>query len=98
MKGLVSGQKVDDGHRPDQRRPRKHRHSSRTSGGGTLATSPSLSGSFRERKTPVPQSISAGLTQDHVLRTLADLDAGIVHPFGQPTGYELLHQGKRYAP
>ena len=46
----------------------------------------------------MPQSIPAGLTQEHVLRTLADLDAGIAHPFGQPTGYELVHQGKRYAP
>ena len=46
----------------------------------------------------MPQSIPAGLTQEHVLRTLADLDAGIDHPFGQPTGYELVHEGKRYAP
>ncbi len=46
----------------------------------------------------MPQSIPAGLTQEHVLRTLADLDAGIAHPFGQPTGYELVHQGKRFAP
>jgi len=46
----------------------------------------------------MPQSIPAGLTQEHVLRTLADLDAGIDHPFGQPTGYELVHDGKRYAP
>lgn len=46
----------------------------------------------------MPQSIPAGLTQDHVLRTLADLDAGIVHPFGSPTGYELIHDNKRYAP
>src|SRR3954447_9491280 len=46
----------------------------------------------------MPQSIPAGLTQEHVLRTLADMDAGIAHPFGQPTGYELVHQGKRYAP
>jgi hypothetical protein len=46
----------------------------------------------------MPQSIPAGLTKDHVLRTLADLDAGISHPFGQPTGYELVHDGKRYAP
>lgn len=44
------------------------------------------------------QSIPAGLTQEHVLRTLADLDAGMDHPFGQPTGYELVHEGKRYAP
>ncbi len=46
----------------------------------------------------MPQSIPAGLTQEHVLHTLADLDAGIDHSFGQPTGYELIHHGKRYAP
>ena len=46
----------------------------------------------------MPQSIPAGLTQEHVLRTLAELDAGISHPFGPPTGYELVHQGRRYAP
>src|SRR3954452_5338531 len=46
----------------------------------------------------MPQSIPAGLTQDHVLHALSDLDAGIDHPFGPPTGYELLHGGKRYAP
>jgi hypothetical protein len=26
------------------------------------------------------------------------LDDGIDHPFGPPTGYELVHGGKRYAP
>lgn len=46
----------------------------------------------------MPQSIPAGLTQEHVLRALADLDGGIDHPFGQPTRYELVHQGKRYPP
>ncbi len=44
------------------------------------------------------QSIPAGLTQEHVLRTLADLDAGIDHSFGPSTGYELVHDSKRYAP
>ena len=44
------------------------------------------------------QSIPIGLTRDHVLRALADLDAGIDHPFGEPTGYELVHEGKRYPP
>jgi hypothetical protein len=33
------------------------------------------------------QSIPAGLTRSHVLQALADLDAGVDHPFGQPTGY-----------
>jgi hypothetical protein len=53
----------------------------------------------RAKQGPVmPQSIPAGLTQEHVLRTLADLDAGLGHPFGSPTGYELVHEGRRYAP
>jgi hypothetical protein len=46
----------------------------------------------------MPQSIPPGLTKEHVLRALSDLDAGIDHPFGQPTGYFLVHKGKRYAP
>ena len=46
----------------------------------------------------MPQSIPKGLTREHVLKALADLDAGIDHPFGKSTGYELVHEGKRYAP
>ncbi len=46
----------------------------------------------------MPNAIPEGLTQQHVLSALADLDAGITHPFGPPTGYELLRDGKRYAP
>ena len=46
----------------------------------------------------MPQSIPPGLTPEHVLRTLADLDGGIDHPFGQSTGYELVHNDKCYAP
>jgi hypothetical protein len=46
----------------------------------------------------MPQSIPPGLTQVHVLRALADLDGGMDHPFGDPTKYELVHDGKRYAP
>jgi hypothetical protein len=46
----------------------------------------------------MPQSIPAGLTREHVLRTLSDLDAGLDHPFGKPTGYELIHDEKRFAP
>lgn len=46
----------------------------------------------------MPQSIPAGLTQENVLRTLAEMDAGIGHPIGQSTEYELVHDGKRYAP
>src|SRR3954469_18754034 len=46
----------------------------------------------------MPQSIPKGLTREHVLSALADLDAGMDHPFGSPTGYELVHQGRRYPP
>jgi hypothetical protein len=46
----------------------------------------------------MPESISKGLTPQHILSALADLDAETSHPFGPPTGYQLLHQGKRYAP
>src|SRR6266540_750393 len=43
----------------------------------------------------MPQSIPAGLTKEHVLKALADLDAGVSHSFGDPTKYELVHEGKR---
>ena len=46
----------------------------------------------------MPQSIPKGISAEHVLRALADLDAGMDHPFGSPTGYELVHQGCRYPP
>jgi hypothetical protein len=46
----------------------------------------------------MPQSIPKGLTRECVLQALADLDAGIEHPFGPLTGYELIHEGKRYPP
>ncbi len=46
----------------------------------------------------MPKAIPPGLTPDHVLRTLAELDDGLDHPFGPPTGYELLHAGRQYAP
>lgn len=46
----------------------------------------------------MPQSIPRGLTREHVLLALADLDLGVGHPFGEPTKYELVHEGKRYAP
>lgn len=46
----------------------------------------------------MPQAIPGGLTRDDILKTLADLDGGLVHPFGAATGYELVHEGKPYAP
>jgi hypothetical protein len=46
----------------------------------------------------MPQPIPKGLTKEHVLRALAEMDAGVEHPFGPPTGYELVHEGRRYPP
>lgn len=46
----------------------------------------------------LPSSIPSGITREHVLRALSDLDRGGEHPFGKATGYELVHAGKRYAP
>jgi hypothetical protein len=46
----------------------------------------------------MPQSIPRGLSRESILGAIADLDAGVEHPFGAPTGYELVHQGRRYPP
>src|SRR5918997_220273 len=46
----------------------------------------------------MPHSIPKGLTREHVLKALADLDTGAEHPFGAPTGYQLAHGGHRYPP
>jgi hypothetical protein len=46
----------------------------------------------------MPESIPKGLTREHLLKALADLDAGIDHDFGKPTKYELVYDGKCYAP
>lgn len=46
----------------------------------------------------MPKSIPKGLTREHVLKALADLDAEIDHPFGRATGFELVREGKRYPP
>jgi 5-methylcytosine-specific restriction protein B len=46
----------------------------------------------------MPRAIPEGLTQQHVLSAFADLDSGIDAPFGPATGYELVHNGKRFAP
>jgi len=46
----------------------------------------------------MPQSIPPGLKREHVVLALNDLDNGIDHSFGAPTGYELAHGDKRYAP
>ncbi len=46
----------------------------------------------------MPKAIPDGLTADHVHQALAELESGVEHPFGPPTGYELIYDGKRYPP
>ena len=46
----------------------------------------------------MPQSTPKGVAASHEMLDLPDLDAGVEHPFGAPTNYELVHQGKRYPP
>ena len=38
----------------------------------------------------MPQSIPKGLARECVFQALADLDAGIEHPFGPPTGFSVV--------
>ncbi len=46
----------------------------------------------------MPQSIPKGLTAEHVILALSELDAGVEHPFRSPTGYELVRERRRYPP
>jgi putative restriction endonuclease len=46
----------------------------------------------------MPQAIPEGLTREHVLRAIADLDTRPEHSLGEPTGYELWHEGRPYPP
>ncbi len=46
----------------------------------------------------MPKAIPDGLKKDHVLLALKDLDEGIEHDFGEATGYQLINDGKGYAP
>ena len=42
--------------------------------------------------------IPPGITREHVLRAIAELDAGVEHPFGPPTKYELVEGDSRHPP
>jgi len=43
----------------------------------------------------MPHSVPAGLTGENVLRTLSEIDAGLAHPFGTATRYELVYEKTR---
>jgi hypothetical protein len=45
-----------------------------------------------------PKPIPPGLTREHVLDALRELDAAVQQPFGEPTGYVLVHEGRQYPP
>src|SRR5262249_39173856 len=81
--------------------PRKRRNQSSGANGirvGNLARS--LLDSVEQLKPsaerPMPQSIPSGLTREHILQAIAELEAGTDHSFGPPTKFQLVHEGKRY--
>lgn len=39
-----------------------------------------------------------GLSPQHILKAVAELDRGVTNPFGPPRRYELLYKGRRYPP
>lgn len=53
-----------------------------------------MSPSGSARRTPLPE----GITRGDLLQAIADLDAGVPHPFAPSTGYDVLHEGRRYPP
>jgi 5-methylcytosine-specific restriction protein A len=42
--------------------------------------------------------IPDGVTRQHIVEAIRDLDKGVDHPFGESTGYDVLFEGRRYPP
>lgn len=42
--------------------------------------------------------LPTGITRQYLLSAIAEINNGSSHPFGESTGYDVLHNGKRYAP
>jgi 5-methylcytosine-specific restriction protein B len=42
--------------------------------------------------------IPEGITRDHVLQALREIDAGAAGDFGPSTKYDLLYENRRYSP
>ena len=42
--------------------------------------------------------IPRGITREHVLQAIKDLDTGVPHRFGTSRKYDLLFAGRRYPP
>ncbi len=43
-------------------------------------------------------AIPAGITRQDVVEAIADFDAGVDHPYGDSTRYDLIFEGRRYPP
>lgn len=46
----------------------------------------------------MPDRIPSGITRQHVVAAISDLDKGVPHSFGESTDYDVLYQGRRYPP
>lgn len=46
----------------------------------------------------MPDRIPDGITRVHLLAAIEALDRGVTHAFGPSTGYDVLHNRKRYPP
>src|SRR5262245_14266903 len=46
----------------------------------------------------MPNKIPAGIAREHIVAAILDLDRGAPHAFGESTGYDVLFEGRRYAP
>jgi 5-methylcytosine-specific restriction protein A len=42
--------------------------------------------------------IPDGITRQHIVGAIRDVDRGVDHPFGESTGYDVLFEGRRYPP
>jgi 5-methylcytosine-specific restriction protein A len=46
----------------------------------------------------VSNKIPDGITRQHIVEAIRDLDRGTRHVFGESTGYDVLYDNRRYAP
>lgn len=46
----------------------------------------------------MPNSLPTGISRQHILAAIRDLDQGASHAFGESTGYDVLFEARRYAP
>ena len=51
-----------------------------------------------QEESSAGDKIPDGLTRQHILDAIQALNSGIEHAFGESTGYDVLFEGRRYAP